>query len=78
MESLTKNKQSRETIRKMAEKYFPDDPLKEYEELTEGYFNVAYEVIFESGRRVILKVAPPEGIPVMAYEKNIMFARWKP
>ena len=74
MESLTKNKQSRETIRKMAEKYFPDDPLKEYEELTEGYFNVAYEVIFESGRRVILKVAPPEGIPVMAYEKNIMFA----
>ena len=65
MESLTKNKQSRETIRKMAEKYFPDDPLKEYEELTEGYFNVAYEVIFESGRRVILKVAPPEGLSLI-------------
>ena len=74
MESLTKNKQSRETIRKIADKYFPYDPLKDYEELTEGYFNVAYEVALESGRRVILKVAPPEGVPVMSYEKNIMFA----
>lgn len=74
MESLTKNQQSREIIRKMAEKFFPEDPLAEYEELTEGYFNVAYKVTLLSGSSMVLKVAPLHEIPVMTYEKNIMFA----
>ena len=74
MESLTKNRQSRETVQKIAEKFFPDDRMAEYEELTEGYFNVAYEITLLSGRSVILKVAPSDEVPVMSYEKNIMFA----
>ena len=74
MESLTKNRQSREIVQKIAEKFFPDDRMAEYEELTEGYFNVAYEITLLSGRSVILKVAPPDEVPVMSYEKNIMFA----
>ena len=65
MESLTKNRQSRETVQKIAEKFFPDDRMAEYEELTEGYFNVAYEITLLSGRSVILKVAPSDEVPVM-------------
>ena len=42
----------------MAEKYFPDDPVKEYRELKGGTFNVAYELQLCSGKTVILKVAP--------------------
>ena len=73
MNSLTKNKQSESTIYKMVKKMFPFDELKAYSELTEGYFNVAYEVILKSGKVVVLKVAPPKGVPVMTCEKNIMF-----
>ena len=38
MESLTKNKQSEETISKMVEKYYAPLQMKSYQELTEGYF----------------------------------------
>lgn len=74
MESLTKNKQSEDIIRKMVKKFFALDEMKTYRELTEGYFNVAYEVTLKSGNVVILKVAPPKEVSVMTYEKNIMFS----
>lgn len=74
MESLTKNKQSKNIICKMVKKFFALDEMKEYRELTEGYFNVAYEVTLKSGNVVILKVAPPKEVPVMTYERNIMFS----
>lgn len=65
MESLTKNRQSREIIQKAAEKFFPDDPLTEYEELTEGYFNVAYEknIMFAEVESMKMAAADPK-IPV--------------
>ena len=69
---VTKNRQGEETIKKMAEKYFPDDPVKEYRELKGGTFNVAYELQLCSGKTVILKVAPEKSVRVMASEKNIM------
>lgn len=73
MESLTKNRQSDDMIRKMTAKFFAPDELAGCRELTEGYFNVAYEITLESGRQTILKVAPPRDVPVMSYEKNIMW-----
>lgn len=74
MNSLTKNIQSRNTLEQMIHKAFPHLVYTEIEELTEGYFNVAYKVCFESGEQYILKVAPPKDVPVMSYEKNIMFS----
>lgn len=74
MESLTKNRQNEETLRKMVKHFFHPLGLKSFKELTEGYFNVAYEVTLSNGEAVILKVAPAKGVRVMTSEKNIMFA----
>lgn len=53
----------------MVGRFFHPLELQSYEELTEGYFNVAYEVTLSSGEAVILKVAPANGIRVMTHEK---------
>lgn len=72
MKSLTKNEQSRETIELMVKRCFPGRKMAGYTELTEGYFNVAYEVELDGGEQAILKVAPEPGARIMTYEKNIM------
>lgn len=72
MESLTKNRQSANTIRKMVNKFFSPLELKNFKELTEGYFNVAYEVELSNRKKTILKIAPAKEVRVMTYEKNIM------
>ncbi|NBJ90918.1 phosphotransferase family protein [Acutalibacter sp. 1XD8-36] len=74
MKSLTKNEQSREAIERMVKHCFPGKNMVGYTELTEGYFNVAYEVELDSGEKVILKVAPAPGTRIMTYERNIMYS----
>ncbi len=74
MESLTKNKQNGHTIGQMVAKCFASVTMEEYKELTEGYFNVAYEVSLSDQEKVILKVAPLAETRIMTYEKNIMFS----
>ena len=74
MESMTKNKQNRDVIRKMAEKYMSPLKMTDCRELTEGMFNAAYEVCLDNGSSVILKIAPPKEAEVLTYEKNIMYA----
>lgn len=74
MESLTKNKQSKETISKMVKKYFTPLKMNSFHELTEGYFNMAYEIHLSNGKHLILKIAPSPKTRVMTYEKNIMFS----
>lgn len=76
MESLTKNKKTREQIERMAARAFEgvklapgDDAVQE---LKEGWFNVAYCVRLADGREVILKIAPPVDAEILTYEKNIM------
>ena len=74
MKSTTKNKQDGQTINRMVMKFFPSEKMEDYVELTEGYFNVAYEVSLSSGRHVILKISPSPEMRVMTYEKNIMYS----
>ena len=74
MESLTKNKQSEETIRVMVNRAFGENSVKHIQELKEGFFNVAYEVELVNGKSVILKIAPKPESLIMSYEKNIMFS----
>ncbi|MFF3564396.1 phosphotransferase family protein [Streptomyces sp. NPDC002574] len=41
-------------------------------ELTDGWFNAAYRVLLDDGRRAVLKVAPPPEADVLRYERGIM------
>ncbi len=72
MESLTKNRQDRQILEQMAAKFFAPSVISDVEELTEGYFNVAYKICLSNGKKVILKVAPSKETRIMTYEKNIM------
>lgn len=76
MESATKNKQTKQDIVKMVKKAFGNDLNEneiEIKELTEGFYNVAYEVVLPDCA-VILKIAPPTSAKILSYEKNIMKA----
>jgi aminoglycoside phosphotransferase (APT) family kinase protein len=46
--------------------------LQAFSELTDGYFNAAYLLELENGSKCVLKVAPPDNVPVMRYEKGIL------
>lgn len=70
--SITKNRISFQEIQKMVQKAFNQNPLH-IMELTEGYFNVAYQIKLQN-KTVILKIAPSPTTPIMTHEKNIMFS----
>lgn len=74
MEIVTKNRQSKDVICRMTEKYMSPLKMTDCKELTEGLFNAAYEVYLNNSGSVIIKIAPPEDIAVQTYEKNIMYA----
>jgi aminoglycoside phosphotransferase (APT) family kinase protein len=77
MESLTKNRQTPETLLAMIERAYgpgelPDPATDWHAELGHGWFNVAYRIRLRSGARVVLKIAPPPGVEVMTYERGAM------
>lgn len=74
MAYLTKNIQSESTLMKLIGHAFPERKLEHLQELTEGYFNIAYEASFHDGTKSILKIAPHPDVTVMTYEKDIMEA----
>jgi predicted Ser/Thr protein kinase len=74
MAYVTKNIQGESTLTKLIEHAFPERKLESLMELTEGYFNIAYEVSFQDGAKSILKIAPHPEVTVMTYEQNIMEA----
>ncbi|RKN44065.1 aminoglycoside phosphotransferase family protein [Streptomyces hoynatensis] len=43
-----------------------------YQELGNGWFNVAYLIRLRDGERAVLKIAPPAGVEVMTYERAAM------
>ncbi|HWT27768.1 MAG TPA: aminoglycoside phosphotransferase family protein [Mobilitalea sp.] len=75
MESLTKNRQSIDNIKRMLQAAFGEKIYHDISvnELTEGYFNVAYEVKLDQ-QELIIKIAPPKASKIMSYEENIMRA----
>ncbi len=70
--SITKSTLSADTINAMVEKAF-GCKADSMEELTEGFFNIAYKIQVNN-QSVILKIAPPKNIDVMTHEKNIMYS----
>ena len=49
---VTKLKLSEEEIRSIVKSSFPEQTLKEYTELTEGYCNTAYRLVLDDGQIV--------------------------
>ncbi|MET8150490.1 phosphotransferase family protein [Actinoplanes sp. NPDC049668] len=78
MESITKNRQSPETLRAMIGRAYGVDQVPNpgdqdwVSELGHGWFNVAYLIRLADGRRVVCKIAPPPQIEVMTYEHGAM------
>lgn len=70
--SVTKNKQSFDDIIRMAKKAFPEKTAETAEELTEGFCNAAYRVIFTDGSKSILKIASGSTEGYLSNEINMM------
>ena len=71
---IRKNKQTNESIIRMAEAAFPQRGIPEIAELTEGMCNAAYKLTYEDGFRAILKIASPIRTGFMTNECNLMEA----
>jgi aminoglycoside phosphotransferase (APT) family kinase protein len=48
--------------------------IRGYTELTDGMANAAYLIELADGLKTVLKVAPPDAVKMLRYEKNIMQA----
>lgn len=78
MESLTKNRQSFETLQRLVERAYgaeqvPTDPSS-ISELGHGWFNVAYKITLNNGDVKALKVAP--AVEVLSHEVGAMQTEW--
>ena len=75
-ESITKNRQSDDVLRAMVVRAYGEERAPDgdgwVEELTHGWFNVAYRIRLRDGETVVLKIAPPAGVEVMTYERDLM------
>lgn len=58
IKSSTKNRKSNEEIIKMIQRGLGNIQVIKIEELTEGFFNIAYLIEVEDGTNFILKIAP--------------------
>ena len=72
--AITKNRQSDETITRMAKAAFPDKKIAAIRELTEGLCNVTYDITFEDGSESILKIAAKDRSGNTSNEINLMQA----
>ncbi|GAA1965470.1 phosphotransferase family protein [Agromyces allii] len=78
MESITKNRQTPDVLRRLIERAYGSDQVPQgagfAHEMTEGWFNVAYRIRLRDGRQVVLKIAPPADIAVLTREQDMMRA----
>ncbi|MGL1891174.1 MAG: aminoglycoside phosphotransferase family protein [Spirochaetaceae bacterium] len=77
MESKTKNNINLEDIKKVFDCYFKGSNVTEIKELKDGCFNMSYLVGLENGDEVVLKIAPPDVVELLIYEKDIMLTEVK-
>ena len=71
---ITKNRQSNDTISRMAKVAFPDKQVTEIKELNEGMCNVTYSIAFSDGSESILKIAAKDRSGNTSNEVNLMRA----
>lgn len=76
MESITKTVIERETLAGIVRERLGAE-LSGFTELKDGWFNTTYRMDLTSGQSVVLKAAPPDGLPVMRYEHDILRSELK-
>jgi aminoglycoside phosphotransferase (APT) family kinase protein len=75
MYALSKTPISLETAQTLVTAHFGGrTKINQYNELTDGMYNAVYLIELGDGQKSVLKVAPPERVKVLRYEKNIMAA----
>ncbi|MFE5291151.1 phosphotransferase family protein [Isoptericola sp. NPDC056618] len=76
MESITKNRQSTATLRAMIERAYGPQQVPDGDdfatELSYGFFNALYRIRLRDGAQVVLKIAPPADVALMAREHGMM------
>ena len=72
--TVTKNRQTNDTIRRMAKAAFPDKRVSDIKELDDGFCNVTYDVSFDDGSESILKIAAAGRNGNTSNEINLMRA----
>jgi fructosamine-3-kinase len=73
--SKTKKQLSDSEIAEISKRAFgPSAAVQACVELTDGWFNAAYDIRLGDGRNLVLKVSPPDGVKTMRYEQNMMHA----
>ncbi|KRC63094.1 hypothetical protein ASE14_04770 [Agromyces sp. Root81] len=63
-----------ETIAQLVAHHLRDAGLTSVRPLDEGMYNAAYLLAFADRPDAVVKVAPPEGLPRLAYEQHLMRA----
>ncbi|XEC94378.1 phosphotransferase family protein [Paenibacillus tarimensis] len=71
MEGVNKVRINQKDLNRIIRNAFDCD-VKTGTELTDGWANAAYSLELSDGRSVVLKVAPPKGVKLMRYERNMM------
>lgn len=75
MYALSKTRISLEAAQTLIAAHFGGQAqIHQYSELTDGMYNAAYLIELTDGQKSVLKVAPPDHVKVLRYEKNIMAA----
>jgi aminoglycoside phosphotransferase (APT) family kinase protein len=75
MYAITKTPIPFATAQSICETHFGQQAkINHFEELTDGMYNAAYRIKLAGGRQMVLKIAPPDEVRVLRYEKDIMRA----
>ena len=72
--TVTKNRQTNDTVLRMAKAAFPDKRVSGIKELDDGFCNVTYDISFDDGSESILKIAEAGREGNISNEINLMSA----
>lgn len=72
-DSITKRRVSEEELARLVARAFgPSAGVTAWRELAGGTYNAAYAVTLDSGRELVLKVAPPPELKLLTHEVDLM------
>ena len=72
--TVTKNRQTNDTVLRMAKAAFPNKRVMGIKELDDGFCNVTYDISFDDGSESILKISAADRSGNTSNEINLMSA----
>lgn len=73
MQSLSKIRIADAVLDQIVRQHFEENlTIIHAEELKEGYFNTAYRLDLSNGLKYVVKIAPPDSVPILTYERGIL------